>query len=59
LRKRRLALRAGLMLPARSDLRTPLQALLRTRCTNAYSLLARAYCTPVMVVVLRPVPVLH
>jgi len=59
LRKRRLALRAGLMFPARSDQRTPLQALLRTRCTHAYSILARAYCTPVMVVVLRPLPVLH
>jgi hypothetical protein len=59
LRKRRLALRAGLMLPPRSDLRTPLQALLRTRCTNAYSILARAHCTPVMIVVLRPLPVLH
>ena len=58
-RKRRHALRAGLMLPPRSDLRTPLQALLRTRCTHAYSILARAYCTPVLVVVLRPMPVLH
>jgi hypothetical protein len=59
LRARRGALRTGLMLPARSDQRTPLQALLRTRCTNAYSILARAYCTPVMIVVLRPMPVLH
>ena len=59
LRKRHRPVDAGLMLPARSDQCTPLQALLRTRCTHAYSILARAYCTPVMVVVLRPMPVLH
>ena len=59
LQQRRRARREGMMLPARSDLRTPLQALLHTRCPHAFSILARAYCSPVLVVVLRPMPVLH
>jgi hypothetical protein len=47
------------MLPARGDVRTPLQALLHTRCENAFSLMARAHCAPVLYIVLRPMPVLH
>jgi hypothetical protein len=58
-RQRRRAQQSGLMLPARGDVRTPLQALLHTRCENAFSLMARAHCAPVLYIVLRPMPVLH
>ena len=51
--------RAELMLPARSDARTPLRMLLRGRCENAVRLLVQAMRAQAVVVILVRAPVLH